>query len=48
MDKWVISELTVEICEGDNGDPSTSASEHPTTENVSATTSATITTEELL
>jgi hypothetical protein len=46
MDKWVIHEPTAKTCEGDSGEPSTSASGHLTSENVSATTSATSTTEE--
>jgi hypothetical protein len=46
MDKWVICEPTAKTCAGDTGQPSTSASGHLTSENVSATTSATSTTEE--
>jgi hypothetical protein len=46
MGKRVICEPTAKICEGDSGEPSTSASGHLTSENVSATTSATSTTEE--
>jgi hypothetical protein len=46
MDKWVIREPVAKTCEGDSGEPSTSASGHLTSENVSVTTSATSTTEE--
>jgi hypothetical protein len=46
MDKWVIREPAAKTCEGDSGEPSTSASGHLTSENVSVTTSATSTTEE--
>jgi hypothetical protein len=46
MDKWVIREPAAKTCEGDSGEPSTSASGHLTSENVSATTSAISTTEE--
>jgi hypothetical protein len=46
MYKWVIREPTAKTCERDSGELSTSASGHPISENVSATTSATSTTEE--
>jgi hypothetical protein len=46
MDKRVVREPTADICEADSGEPSTSASGHLTSENVSAITSATSTTEE--
>jgi hypothetical protein len=46
MNKWVIREPAAKTCEGDSGEPCTSASGHLTSENVSATTSATSTTEE--
>jgi hypothetical protein len=46
MDKRVICKPATKICEADSGEPSTSASGHLISENVSATTSATITTEE--
>jgi hypothetical protein len=46
MDKWVIREPAAKTCEGDSGEPSTSASEHLTSENISAATSATSTREE--
>jgi hypothetical protein len=46
MDKRLIPEPTAKTCEGDSGEPSTSASGHLKSENVSANASATSTTEE--
>jgi hypothetical protein len=46
MDKWVIRDPAAKTCEGDSGETSTSAIGHLTSENVSATTSATSTREE--
>jgi hypothetical protein len=46
MDKWVIREPIAKTCEGDSGEPKTSDSGHLTSEDVSAYTSATSTTEE--
>jgi hypothetical protein len=45
-DKQVIHEPTSKTCKGDNNEPSTSAGGHLTSENISATASATSTTEE--
>jgi hypothetical protein len=45
-DRWVIREPAAKTCEGDSDEPSTSASGHLTSENVSATTSVTRTREE--
>jgi hypothetical protein len=46
MDKRVIREPAAKTCEADSGEPSTSASGHLTSENVSATILATSTIEE--
>jgi hypothetical protein len=46
MDKRIVREPTAKTCEADSGEPSTIASGHLTSENVSATTSATSTTGE--
>jgi hypothetical protein len=46
MDKSVIREPTVKTCEAGSGEPSTSTSRHLTSENISATISATSATKE--
>jgi hypothetical protein len=47
MDKWVIRESTAKTRKGDSGEPNTKASGRLTSENLSTTTLATSTAEEL-